>query len=621
MLLTHPRKWKRSTAPPIIGVSDSLTLVPSLHGLAHGCIWRTAGAIHFLLLLSLGWVLPANLVAAPCAPVPASLISWWHAEGDANDVLGVNDGLLQGGAGFAAGKVGQAFSFDGVTGFVQVSNSPSLNFASNAPLTIELWAYRTGGETTMHLIGKREANCGSLQYEMSFDPYGGLAFYGGGGSVQTKVPLPTNVWMHLAATFDGTNTLLFYTNGVLAGSGSGNLGPPNTAPLTIGASGGCFFFAGLMDEVTLYGRALSADEIQSIYNAGTAGKCFIPPVILAQPQAVTVLVGGSAAFSVMDNSGEPGVTPENYQWRLNGTNIAGATDAALLLTNLQTNQSGDYSLKLSNADGSTTSSNALLTVIPQVSGVVMLPNQAGLLSALAAGGHVTFGVDGVITLSQTINISEDTVLDGAGHTITINGSNAVRVFYVNTNVHFTLMNLTVANGSNVGTNGGLTQPGGTASATSGLLYNDGGTVDVINCAFIGNSAVGGIGEGLTLGIPSTGIPNGGFALGGAIFNEAGSLNITNSAFSGNSVSAGPSCGMSLDDGGSPEGNAFGGAIHNDGGVRFVNVEGSSFVGNQFVLHCALLHRDRERWWRRGFWWRRLHRVGERHDHELPRLCL
>jgi hypothetical protein len=239
--------------------------------LAHGVFPRSACAGHFLLLLSLGLVLPENIEAAPCAPVPAGLISWWPAEGGANDVLGVNNGSLQGGAGSAAGEVGQAFSFDGVTGFVQVSNSPSLNFASNAPLTIELWAYRTGGETTMHLIGKRNANCGSLQYELSFDPYGGLAFYGGGGSVQTKVPMPTNVWMHLAATFDGTNTLLFYTNGVLAGTGSGNLGPPNSAPLTIGTSGGCFFFAGLLDEVTLYGRALSASEIQSVYNAARRG--------------------------------------------------------------------------------------------------------------------------------------------------------------------------------------------------------------------------------------------------------------------------------------------------------------------------------------------------------------
>ena len=62
----------------------------------------------------------------------------------------------------------------------------------------------------------------------------------------------------------------------MAATTTGSLGPANTAPLKIGDSGSCgaFYgqaFGGLIDEVSLYNRALSTNEIQAIYNAGSAG--------------------------------------------------------------------------------------------------------------------------------------------------------------------------------------------------------------------------------------------------------------------------------------------------------------------------------------------------------------
>src|ERR1700722_7644054 len=125
-----------------------------------------------------GIFLATNLSAGSCDPSPPGLISWWRAEGNAVDIVNGNNGTLNGGASFAGGEVGEAFSFDGTSGFVQIPDAPSLDFASNAQFTVELWAQRTGPETTMHLIGKRAAGCGALQYEVSFDPFGGLAFYG-----------------------------------------------------------------------------------------------------------------------------------------------------------------------------------------------------------------------------------------------------------------------------------------------------------------------------------------------------------------------------------------------------------------------------------------------------------
>mgnify|MGYP003352057663 CR=1 FL=1 len=57
-----------------------------------------------------------------------------------------------------------------------------------------------------------------------------------------------------------------------------------------------------------------------------------------------------------------GTGPFTYQWRLNGTNILGATNNPLVLLGVQTNQAGNYSVVVSNPFGSATSSNALLTV-------------------------------------------------------------------------------------------------------------------------------------------------------------------------------------------------------------------------------------------------------------------
>ncbi len=82
------------------------------------------------------------------------------------------------------------------------------------------------------------------------------------------------------------------------------------------------------------------------------------PIITTQPIAQTILVGGSATF-VTAVAGAP---PFFYQWRLNGASISTATNASYGIVNAQTNQAGQYVVVVTNAYGTATSSNALLTV-------------------------------------------------------------------------------------------------------------------------------------------------------------------------------------------------------------------------------------------------------------------
>jgi hypothetical protein len=72
-----------------------------------------------------------------CVHQPPDMVSWWDAENNANDIIGSNDGTLMNGATFAPGKVGQAFSFDGVDDYVAIPHSSSLDL--NSAFTLGAW--------------------------------------------------------------------------------------------------------------------------------------------------------------------------------------------------------------------------------------------------------------------------------------------------------------------------------------------------------------------------------------------------------------------------------------------------------------------------------------------------
>jgi uncharacterized repeat protein (TIGR01451 family) len=79
-------------------------------------------------------------------------VAWWPAEGNANDVVGGNNGALAGGVTYVAGEVGQAFQFDGLSGSVTVPDAPSLRPAA---LTIEGWMKIQDVAGVHVIIGKR----------------------------------------------------------------------------------------------------------------------------------------------------------------------------------------------------------------------------------------------------------------------------------------------------------------------------------------------------------------------------------------------------------------------------------------------------------------------------------
>ena len=229
----------------------------------------------FLLLIGMGVGFSLSARASTCASTPAGLLGWWAGENNANDVYRVHNGSLQNGATYAPGIVGTSFSLDGVDDYVDLGA-----WTPGATWTCEAWinASSTNAGRKMILGGANSCrdwgivvNDGELG-EVSRPPGGCSQIFGSG------VMVVTGTWYHVVGTCDGT-TAKIYVNGQLRNAGT--VESSYTAyegGMRIGGEACCTGdnFAGLVDEVTLYSRALTDAEVASIYNAGSAGKCTIP---------------------------------------------------------------------------------------------------------------------------------------------------------------------------------------------------------------------------------------------------------------------------------------------------------------------------------------------------------
>jgi hypothetical protein len=388
-------QWRFNGAP-LAGATNSTlnfaSIQPTNTGTYTVAVTNLYGAV-----LSSNATLTVNV--AVCDPPPAGVVSWWRAEGDAQDLYGLNHGVLNG-AGFSPGKVGAGFVL-GTSQYLLVSNSPSLNLAGS--LTLEAWIRTTANLGAQVIFGKwgdlgDYANQRSYLFQVLS---GGVLDFslasagqtGGSGYREidtTNNAVPPNTWVHVAGVYDGgTGVLRLYVNGAEVVA---QAGPPITiwsgpAQAGIGArltssSQRTDFFKGSIDELALYNRALSAGEISALYHADLAGKC-VPgaPTITDQPQSQSVNVGDPVLLTVT----AAGTAPLSYQWQFNGAPMAGATTTAVSLGSAQLTNAGSYRVVVSNAWGVITSSNALLSVAapPPAFGSVGLAPGGGLRLVLS----------------------------------------------------------------------------------------------------------------------------------------------------------------------------------------------------------------------------------------------
>jgi hypothetical protein len=189
-----------------------------------------------------------------------------------------------------------------------------------------------------------------------------------GGNSNAVAPLVTSVMNNGTATrFQGTLVstpsttfrIEFFASPTSAGHGKTFLGAASLTTDSTGAGGvSAVLLTGNITNQFVTATATDPAGNTSQFSIAMPVAFYGGPLITADPQSVVVGQGQSAVFVVS----AAGATPLSYQWWFNGSNLAGATSAALTLTNLQSFHAGNYSVVVTNTYGSVTSAVATLTV-------------------------------------------------------------------------------------------------------------------------------------------------------------------------------------------------------------------------------------------------------------------
>jgi PKD repeat protein len=193
-------------------------------------------------------------------------------EGSGNSVTDAsgngNNGAISGATWTSAGRYGRALSFSGNNSLVTVSDSASLHLSS--ALTLEAWVNPTNITGWKNLIFKTQGNnglCYVLQGSSSSGLVPSLGLSISASNLMAPSPLPLNTWSHVAATYDGTTKTLYVNGTQVASAPQTGTIASSTDALTIG--GNAFSgenWAGMIDEVRIYNRALSPAEVTADMN-------------------------------------------------------------------------------------------------------------------------------------------------------------------------------------------------------------------------------------------------------------------------------------------------------------------------------------------------------------------
>ncbi len=247
-----------------------------------------------------------------CTPAPPDMVSWYKAEGNAVDTISGLDGSPQNGAGYAAGMVGQAFSFDGYDDHVVIPHYAAQN--TGAQITIDAWVKLNEPSVGATIFQKRSPqNVGGYVFEVNAPDPTALQFVLMVDGTYHFAHTPTEtlrfgVWQHVAATYDGQMMRIF-VNGVekAAQPLSGTIDPTED-PVVIGRNvvNTPFAWNGQIDEIELFNRALSQTEIQAIFSAGSSGKCLPAPTPTPSP---TVTPSMSADLMITKTDNRTNVSP------------------------------------------------------------------------------------------------------------------------------------------------------------------------------------------------------------------------------------------------------------------------------------------------------------------------
>lgn len=216
------------------------------------------------------------------------LIAWFPLNGDAIDASGNNHtGVINGGVSLVSNrynKANSAFLFNGTTGYIEIT---SLNNLPYKPITYSFWVNvpsyfpSSAGHKFKSIIGRQFTGCqfcGTIglfadQNILSGSKDNTFLYWMGQAStpdIPNNALVPQlNTWIHLVFTQTANGNFQFFTNGILTHSGNlSNIQNENIA-FRIGASGTgspIYLWDGRIDDVRIYSRVITNDEIAALYN-------------------------------------------------------------------------------------------------------------------------------------------------------------------------------------------------------------------------------------------------------------------------------------------------------------------------------------------------------------------
>lgn len=298
------------------------------------------------------------------AQIPTSgLIGQWLFTGNANDDSGNSNNGTVYGASLTTdrfGNLNSAYSFNGTTNYISIPSTSTLTTFTNGQ-SISVWVkisvLPTNGKENI-IIDKRDNS--NKYYQVFLSDYGNADVavyrYAQSGAVSSQgnninfSSLPINQWFNLTYTTDLTTTKC-YLNGVLFNTFVAySTIASNSNPLLIGKSNQSFSsdspFAGSLDDIRIYDRELSQNEVLAIYNG-----CTNPIATITPQSSTTFCSGGSVVLNTTIG------TNFTYEWYNNSNLIANANSSSY-----STNLAGNYTVKITDGVCDSTSSSTVVIV-------------------------------------------------------------------------------------------------------------------------------------------------------------------------------------------------------------------------------------------------------------------
>lgn len=223
------------------------------------------------------------------ADITTGLLGWYGFENNANDSSGNARNGTPTAVTYAAGRLGQAAVFNNSTSFVEVAGLAGSLPTGNAARTAAFWVNPTSNDNGNMVSWGASGAGNGVRFSVLKENGGELRMIGEFADRQSGFILPSATWTHVAVTYDATNTLRFYVNGSLVRTDTVALNTAGGNPLRIGVNAqgnNSEFFGGLLDEVRVYNRVLSATDVTELFNstqvAGTGAGSVSPVPTLGE---------------------------------------------------------------------------------------------------------------------------------------------------------------------------------------------------------------------------------------------------------------------------------------------------------------------------------------------------